>query len=236
MEFDRLKSTVEAILFTTGQAESIKDMAKALEVSEEEVKSAAESLRARYEEECRGIRIIRLEDSYQMCTNPDFYDALIALELAPKKPRLTDVMLETLSVIAYKQPVTKSEVERIRGVNSDHAINRLIEYRLVRELGRAKLPGRPILFGTTEEFLRRFGVSSSDDLPDINPVKLEDFRAENGTSIMPVANQKIFLKSVLTFLNVRDRIRSVILGWKKEKWAEHRKTNFHLRLFHWMLL
>jgi segregation and condensation protein B len=178
MEFDRLKSTVEAILFTTGQAESIKDMAKALDVSEEEVKSAAESLRARYEEEGRGIRIIRLEDSYQMCTNPDFYDALIALELAPKKPRLTDVMLETLSVIAYKQPVTKSEVERIRGVNSDHAINRLIEYRLVRELGRAKLPGRPILFGTTEEFLRRFGVSSSDDLPDINPVKLEDFRAE----------------------------------------------------------
>ena len=108
----------------------------------------------------------------------DFYDALIALELAPKKPKLTDVMLETLSVIAYKQPVTKSEVERIRGVNSDHAINRLIEYRLVKELGRAKLPGRPILFGTTEEFLRRFGVASSEDLPDINPVKLEDFRAE----------------------------------------------------------
>ena len=166
MEFDKLKSTVEAILFTTGQAESIKDMAKALEVSEEEVKDAAESLKARYEEEGRGIRIIRLEDSYQMCTNPDYYDALIALELAPKKPRLTDVMLETLSVIAYKQPVTKSEVER------------MIEYRLVRELGRAKLPGRPILFGTTEEFLRRFGVSSSEDLPDINPVKLEDFRAE----------------------------------------------------------
>ena len=131
-----------------------------------------------YDEEGRGIRIIRLEDAYQMCTNPDFYDALIALELAPKKPRLTEVMLETLSVIAYKQPVTKSEVERIRGVNSDHAINRLIEYRLVKELGRAKLPGRPILFGTTEEFLRRFGVSSSEDLPEINPVKLEDFRAE----------------------------------------------------------
>jgi segregation and condensation protein B len=84
MEFDRLKATVEAILFTTGQAESIKDMARALEVSEEEIKDAAESLRVMYDEEGRGIRIIRLEDAYQMCTNPDFYDALIALELAPK--------------------------------------------------------------------------------------------------------------------------------------------------------
>ena len=181
MEFDRLKATVEAILFTTGQAESVKDMSKALDTSEEEVKEAVESLSIMYEELYRVIRIIMFEDSYQMCTKPYFYDAIIALELAPKKPKLTDVMLETLSVIAYKQPVTKSEVERIRGVNSDHAINRLIEYRLVRELGRAKLPGRPILFGTTEEFLRRFGVASSEDLPDINPVKLEDFRAEAET-------------------------------------------------------
>ena len=178
MEFDRLKATVEAILFTTGQAESIKDMARALEVSEEEIKDAAESLRVMYDEEGRGIRIIRLEDAYQMCTNPDFYDALIALELAPKKPKLTEVMLETLSVIAYKQPVTKSEVERIRGVNSDHAINRLIEYRLVKELGRAKLPGRPILFGTTEQFLRSFGISSLSDLPDLGTEQMEEFREE----------------------------------------------------------
>lgn len=178
MESEKLKATVEAILFTTGKAESVKDIAKALMVTEEEVTEAAVLLMNMYEEGGRGIRIIRLENSFQMCTNPEYYDALIALELSPKKPRLTDVMLETLSVIAYKQPVTKAEVERIRGVNSDHAINRLIEYRLVRELGRARLPGRPILFGTTEEFLRRFGVSSSSDLPDINPVKLEDFRAE----------------------------------------------------------
>lgn len=178
MEFEKLMATVEAVLFTTGKAESVKDMAKALDLPEEEVERAVTELMRVYEETGRGMRIIRLENSYQMCTNPDFYDALIALELQPKKPRLTDVMLETLSVIAYKQPVTKAEVERIRGVNSDHAINRLIEYRLVKELGRAKLPGRPILFGTTEEFLRRFGVSSSSELPDINPVKLEDFRAE----------------------------------------------------------
>ena len=113
-----------------------------------------------------------------MCTDPSFYDMLIRLELQPRKPTLTDVLLETLSVIAYKQPVTKAEIERIRGVNSDHAVNRLVEYGLVKELGRAKLPGRPVLFGTTQEFLRRFDVSSTEDLPEISAVKLEDFRAE----------------------------------------------------------
>jgi len=90
------------------------------------------------------------------------------------------VMLETLSIIAYKQPVTKAEIEKIRGVKSDHAVNRLVEYDLVTEIGRLDAPGRPILFGTTEEFLRRFGVSSLDELPEINPVKLEDFSRGGG--------------------------------------------------------
>ena len=87
-------------------------------------------------------------------------------------------MLETLSIIAYKQPVTKAEIEKIRGVKCDHAINKLVEYGLVQELRRLDAPGRPILFGTTEEFLRNFGIHSTDDLPVISPVKMEDFRAE----------------------------------------------------------
>ena len=96
----------------------------------------------------------------------------------PQKPSLTDVILETLSIIAYKQPVTKAEIEQIRGVKSDHAVNRLIEFGLVRELGRLDAPGRPILLGTTEEFLRCFGVGALEELPAIDPVRLEDFRAE----------------------------------------------------------
>ncbi len=96
----------------------------------------------------------------------------------PKKAVLSDVMMETLSIIAYKQPVTKIEIEKIRGVKSDHAVNKLIEYNLVQEVGRLDAPGRPILLGTTEEFLRNFGVDSTDNLPTINPVKLEDFKAE----------------------------------------------------------
>ena len=91
---------------------------------------------------------------------------------------LTDILLETLSIIAYKQPVTKSEIEKIRGVSCGHAVNKLIEYGLVCELGRLDAPGRPLLFGTTEEFLRSFGVHSVDDLPIINPVQLEEFKQE----------------------------------------------------------
>lgn len=180
MQMDRneIKAALEAVLFTTGKAESTADLAKALETDRDIIIEAIHELSAAYIREGRGIRIIELEDAWQMCTNPDYYDVLIRLELQPKKPRLTDVQLETLSVIAYRQPVTKAEIERIRGVNSDRAVNKLVEYNLVRELGRAKLPGRPILFGTTEEFLRSFGVSSKDELPDINPVLLEDFRAE----------------------------------------------------------
>ncbi len=178
MERNYLKSALEAILFTTGKAESTADLAKALETDRADITDAIRELSGEYENGDRGIRIIELEDAWQMCTNPSFYDALIRLELQPKKPKLTDVQLETLSVIAYRQPVTKAEIERIRGVNSDRAVNKLIEYNLVKELGRARLPGRPILFGTTEEFLRSFGVSSKEDLPDINPVLFEDFRAE----------------------------------------------------------
>lgn len=178
MDKNQIKSALEAVLFTTGKAESTADLAKALETDRDTIIETIRELSLEYEENGRGIRIIELEDAWQMCTNPAFYDVLIRLELQPRKPHLTDVQLETLSVIAYRQPVTKAEIERIRGVNSDRAVNKLIEYNLVRELGRAKLPGRPILFGTTEEFLRSFGVSSKEDLPDINPVILEDFRAE----------------------------------------------------------
>lgn len=100
------------------------------------------------------------------------------MALQPKKAVLSDVMLETLSIIAYKQPVTKLEIEKIRGVKCDHAIAKLMEYGLVQEVGRLDAPGRPILLGTTEEFLRNFGVQGLDELPEIDPVQMEDFKAE----------------------------------------------------------
>ena len=102
----------------------------------------------------------------------------IKVARAPRKQALTDTALETLSIIAYKQPVTRLDVEKIRGVNCDHAINRLIEYDLVKELGRLDAPGRPLLFGTTEQFLRSFGVKSLEDLPEINPVQVAEFKEQ----------------------------------------------------------
>lgn len=120
------------------------------------------------ESDSRGIRIIELENAYQLCTKPEMYDYLIKVAKQPRRQVLTDVMMETLSIIAYKQPITKSEIESIRGVKSDFAVNKLVEYELVQEVGRLDTPGRPLLFGTTEEFLRRFGVDSSENLPEIN--------------------------------------------------------------------
>ena len=113
-----------------------------------------------------------------MCTKKEMYEYLIRVAKQPKKYVLTDVLLETLSIIAYKQPVTKLEIEKIRGVKSDHAVNKLVEYNLVCECGRLDAPGRPILFGTTEEFLRRFSVQSVEDLPSLNPEQMENFKEE----------------------------------------------------------
>lgn len=175
---EEMEAAIEAILFATGRAVSSEDLARALEVDEAEADALAASLSERWNSEKHGTDIIRIEKGWQMCTRKEYYPQLIILELTPKKPRLTDVLLETLSVVAYKQPVTKAEIERIRGVNSDHAVNKLVEYHLVKELGRAKLPGRPILFGTTEDFLRVFGVSSKENLPVISQAKVAGFREE----------------------------------------------------------
>ncbi len=174
----KLEAAAEAILFAFGKAVPQEDLAKALEISRSEVSVLMEQMMQRWNSELRGTEIICLDTSYQMCTRREYYPQLISLELNPKKPKLSESALETLSVIAYKQPVTKVEVERIRGVNSDHAVNKLIEYNLVCELGREQAPGRPILFGTTEEFLRLFGVSSTSDLPEVDPEKEEEFREE----------------------------------------------------------
>ena len=178
MEIKKLEAAIEAVLFTMGESVELTQIASAIQQDKETTRKLLNNMMDRYQEEDRGIQIIELEQSYQMCTKKEYYECLIRLALHPKKPALTDVMLETLSIIAYKQPVTKQEIEKIRGVKCDHPINKLVEYNLVQELGRLDAPGRPILFGTTEEFLRNFGVQSTEDLPTISPVKLEDFKAE----------------------------------------------------------
>lgn len=178
MNIKEMEAVVEAILFTMGESVEVSRIAKVIEQDTETTRKIIRNLKDKYEAEERGICIIELEDSFQMCTKKDMYEYLIRIAKQPKRYVLTDVVLETLSIIAYKQPITKLEIERIRGVKSDHAVNKLIEYNLVAEVGRMDSPGRPILFGTTEEFLRRFSVQSVDDLPGVTPEKVEDFKAE----------------------------------------------------------
>ena len=178
MEHEQQMAALEAVLFTMGTAVEADRIAKALEISKSDVRALAREMAGRYEAQDRGIRLIELEDSFQLCTKKEYYETLIKIAKQPRKITLTDTLLETLSIIAYKQPVTKLEIEKIRGVRSDHVVNRLVEYALAQELGRLDAPGRPIVFGTTEEFLRHFGLSAVDQLPKINPERLEDFRSE----------------------------------------------------------
>ena len=178
MDIKKMEAAVEAILFTMGDAVEVERIAKALEQDTASTEKLIHNMMDRYQQEDRGIQIIELDHSYQLCTKREYYDTLIRIAKQPHKVVLTDVLLETLSIIAYKQPVTRLEIEKIRGVKSDHAVNKLVEYNLVKELGRLDAPGRPLLFGTTEEFLRHFGVQSLEDLPMINPMQIEDFKSE----------------------------------------------------------
>ena len=178
MELQELEAQLEAILFTMGESVELGKIAEAIELDKKQTKAIIEQMMEQYKEDSFGIQIVELDGAYQMCTKSEMYEYLIRIAKQPKHRVLTDVLLETLSIVAYKQPVTKVEIEKIRGVSCDHAINKLIEYNLVCELGRLDAPGRPILFGTTEEFLRSFGVNSIDNLPVLNPVQLEEFKQE----------------------------------------------------------
>ena len=178
MEDKEYKTVIESILFTMGNSVELEKIAAAIELDQNETKRLIDELAEEYKAENRGMRIIELEESYQMCTNQNTYEYLIRIAKQPKKHVLTDVLLETLSIIAYKQPVTKAEIEKIRGVSCDHAVSKLVEYNLVMELGRMDAPGRPMLFGTTEEFLRSFGIHSLEELPEMSTLQMEEFKRE----------------------------------------------------------
>ena len=178
LQTKKLEATIEAILFTMGEAVEAERIAAAVEQDEDTIRSIIRNMMERYEEEDRGIQIVELDGSFQMCTKASMYETIIKIAHIPKKQVLTDVLLETLSIIAYKQPITKLEIEAIRGVKTDHAVNKLVEYGLVCEVGRMDAPGRPILFGTTEEFLRYFGIETLEDLPVPATDKVEDFKME----------------------------------------------------------
>lgn len=189
MKPEQIRSIIEAILFTMGEAVELDRIAAALEMDKKDVQEIIEDMARECEEKKRGVRIIEIDGSYQMCTPGEAYEYLIKLVKIPRNYKLTDIQLETLSIIAYKQPVTKLEIEKIRGVQSDYAVNRLVEVGLVEEVGRLDQPGRPVQFGTTDEFLRRFGLKNTEELPDISAEKAETFKMEAEQELGFVAEQ-----------------------------------------------
>lgn len=168
MRIDELEGIIEAILFSSGESVSAEKIAEVTEVDLDTVEKVIENMESKYKSDIsRGIHIIRLENNYQICTKPDAYRYIRILNEKKSKPVLSNAGLEVLSIVAYNQPVTRGTIEFIRGVNSDGALARLVELELVEEKGRLDAPGKPMLFGTTEEFLRCFGISSLDMLPEI---------------------------------------------------------------------
>jgi len=187
-----IEGKIEAVLFSVGEAVDRDRIAQALELDVDTVVKIIHNMMDKYDSVDRGICIINIEHPCQMSTKADYYVNIDMVVNIPKKHVLTDVLLETLSIVAYKQPITRQEIEAIRGVSCVHAVNKLVEYNLIKEVGRLDAIGRPILFGTTDDFLRSFGVQSTDELPIITPDKIEDFK------------QQAMEEAQLTFAPVKD--------------------------------
>ncbi len=183
MDRKEVQGKIEGILFAMGESVAVKEIAEALGEDEKIIKEIIDEMKVYYSSKERGIQIVTLEGNVQLRTKDEYYDDLIKIASAPKKNVLSDSVLETLSIIAYKQPVTRMDVEKIRGVNSDFGINKLLEFGLIKELGRLDAPGKPLLFGTSEQFLRAFNVDSIEDLPQISIDMIEDFRTQAETEL-----------------------------------------------------
>lgn len=183
LDSEQVMAAVEAILFTMGKAVELDAIAAAVELSTSQLREVLHRMQQEYATSRRGIMLMYLEDKVQLCTKTEYYRHLIRIATQPKRQVLTEVMLETLSIIAYKQPITKGDIERIRGVKSDFGVNKLLEYGLIEEVGRLEAPGRPILFATTEEFLRRFGMTSVEGLPQMDADTIATLQEEAESEI-----------------------------------------------------
>lgn len=182
-----IRAAVEAILFAAGDSVENERLAEALDLDKQEMLDILKRMALRYEEADRGIRLVELDGSWQLCTKTEHYEELIRVVKQPKKTVLTDVLLETLSIVAYKQPVTRLEVEKIRGVKSDHAVNKLVEYGLIEEVGRMDAPGRPFSLARRRNFCAGSGSIPWEICPGRRPEQMEDFKeaAEEEAGIEP---------------------------------------------------
>ena len=174
MEINQKKSIIEAILFAAGRPVTKNELILALEISAEDIDNIIKSMQEEYKKEDRGIELISIENSYQLCTKKELYEYIYPILDKRSKPNLSNAALETLSIIAYNPKITRAEIEAIRGVSADACVYKLLEYGLIEEAGKIDLPGKPMSYKTTGDFLRMFGYNSLDDLPELPRYKLDE--------------------------------------------------------------
>ena len=174
MELKIQQAIVEAMLFANGKAVNSKDFISALEINNEELENIIALLKLKYETEESGIELIKINDSYQLVTKKEYYKYVYPLLDNRIKPSLSNAALETLSIIAYNPKITRSQIDDIRGVNSDGTVYKLLEFELIESAGKMDAPGRPTMYQVTDNFFKMFGISSLDELPDLPRYKLDE--------------------------------------------------------------
>lgn len=174
MEIEKIKSIIEAILFAAGRQVNIKELMMALELPKDDLENVIVSMQEDYKNQNRGIEIIKVDDAYQLCTKKELYEYIYPIIDKRVKPNLSNAALETLAIIAYNPKITRAEIESIRGVGADACIYKLLEYELIQEAGKSDLPGKPMTYITTNKFLKMFGYTSLNDLPELPKYKLDE--------------------------------------------------------------
>ena len=174
MEIEKTKAIIEAMLFAAGRPVEMKELITALEISEEDIIKIIEIMKNEYLKENRGIEVVKIENGYTLCTKKEFFDYIYPIFDNRAKPNISNAAMETLAIIAYNPKITRAEIEAIRGVNSDATIYKLLEYNLIEDAGKSDLPGKPTVYQTTKEFLKTFGISTLDELPELPRYKIDE--------------------------------------------------------------
>ena len=180
MKLSEVEAIIEGVLFAAGEPVELEKISDILDIDKKSTRAIITALTDKFDAENRGLKIIRLEDAYQMCTKAEYHEYISKLAEPRRNQSLSNAAMEVLSIVAYKQPVTRSTIERIRGVSCDTLVNKLLERNLIEEVGRLDAPGRPMLFGTTDEFLRCFGIESVMNLPELGDDEAEELAALEG--------------------------------------------------------
>ena len=207
MEQEKKEAIIEAVLYAAGRPVEIKELMVLLEINFEEVMEIVEKMKLDMQKANRGLEIIKVDDAYQLCTKKDYYEYIYPIFDKRSKPNLSQAALETLAIIAYNPKITRAQIEAIRGVNSDGTLYKLLEYNLVEEAGKMDAPGRPTMYKTTKNFLKMFGISSLEELPELPRYKVDE-------------NEQIVMEDIIEDLENKDEEWFALI-WRK--YEERRK-------------